>query len=334
MLKLISPVPFKAQNKAKIPSLPSQNSDLSFENSSKLGATDFFMLLAVLLWAVNFSFIKIALREFSPHSFNGPRLTLASLLLLTFLWRKEGGISLDRADIWKVVVLGIVGNTFYQLLFINGISLTTASSTSLIMTMTPIFIALMSAIFIRERIHWAGWAGILISFFGLYLILFSRASFSALSSRSLKGNLMILLGNLGWAIYTVFSKPLLEKISPLKLTSLTLTIGTFFYLPFAAKDILRQPWDSLSSKSWAAFLYSSILAIAVSYVIWYSSVKRVGNTKTGIFNNITPVLTVFFAHLFLRESITIRQVAGALIILLGFYLTRSGYRWFERKKES
>jgi drug/metabolite transporter (DMT)-like permease len=304
------------------------------ENSSKLGVTDFLMLLAVLVWAVNFSFIKLALREFSPQSFNGPRLALASLLLLVFLWRKEGGISLDRADIWKVVVLGIVGNTSYQLLFINGFSLTTASTTSLIMTMTPIFIALMSALFIRERIHWAGWLGILISFFGLYLILFGRGSFSPLSGESLKGNLMILLGNLFWAAYTVFSKPLLQKISPLKLTTLTLAIGALFYLPFAVKEIFRQPWGAVSSKSWAAFLYSSVLAVAVSYVIWYSSVRRVGNTKTGIFNNITPVFTVFFASLFLHEKITIQEVTGALIILLGFYLTRSGYRWFERKKES
>jgi drug/metabolite transporter (DMT)-like permease len=304
------------------------------ENSSRLGPTDFFMLLAVLFWAVNFSFVKIALREFSPHRFNGPRLALASVLLLVFLWKKEGGISLDRADAWKVLILGIVGNTFYQLLFINGISLTTASSTSLIMTMTPIFIALMSAIFIRERIHWAGWAGIFMSFFGLYLVVFSRGSFSPLLGQNLKGNLLILLGNLCWAAYTVFSKPLLDKMSPLKLTTLTLAIGSLFYLPFTAKNMLRQPWVSLSSQSWAAFFYSSIFAIAVSYVIWYSSVRRVGNTKTGIYNNITPIFTVFFAHLFLRESISVRQVVGALIILLGFYLTRSGYRWFERNKET
>lgn len=304
------------------------------ENASRLGATDFFMLISVLFWAVNFSFIKIALREFSPHSFNGPRLTLASLLLVVLLWKREGGISLYGTDIFKVIALGIVGNTFYQLLFINGISRTTASSTSLVMTMTPIFIALMSAVFIRERIHWAGWAGILISFFGLYLVLFGRDSFSPLWGQSLKGNLMILLGNLCWAIYTVFSKPLLKKMSPLKLTTLTLAVGTLFYLPFAAKGILRQPWNSVSSKTWAAFLYSSVLAIAVSYVIWYSSVRRVGNTKTGIYSNITPIFSVFFAHLFLRESITLRQVIGVLIILLGFYLTRSGYRWFERKKET
>jgi drug/metabolite transporter (DMT)-like permease len=302
------------------------------ENNSRFGTTDLFMFLTVVVWGMNFSAIKIALREFTPYSFNGPRLTLASVLLLFFLWKKEGGFSLRRAELVRLAVLGIIGNTIYQTLFINGINLTTASSTSLVMTMTPIFIALMSAIFIRERIHWAGWAGIFISFFGLYLVIFGPSLGASFSRRDLQGDLLILLGNLCWAAYTVFSKPLLGRLSPLKLTSLTLAFGTFFYLPITAVDVLRFPWRSLSLRSWGAFLFSAVLAIATCYVIWYSSVRRVGNTKTGIYGYITPVFTVFFAHLFLSERITAYQVIGALIILLGFYLTRWGYRWFERKK--
>jgi drug/metabolite transporter (DMT)-like permease len=61
-------------------------------------------------------------------------------------------------------------------------------------------------------------------------------------------------------------------------------------------------------------------------------VRRIGNTKTGIFGNITPVFTVFFAHLFLSERVAIPEVAGAVVILLGFYLTRFGYRWFEKRQ--
>jgi drug/metabolite transporter (DMT)-like permease len=292
------------------------------------------MLLAVLVWAVNFSVVKIALRAFTPHGFNGPRLTIASLLLLLYLRRKEGPIRLSRADFLRLTILGIIGNTFYQFLFINGISLTTASSTSIIMTMTPIFIALLSAIFIRERIHWAGWAGILVSFGGLFLVLFGDSGSFVFSAPTLRGNLIILAGNLFWAVYTVFSKPLLSRMSPLKLTSLSLAIGTFFYLPVAARDLTRLPQATLSWESWSALAFSAVFAIAVSYVIWYSSVQRVGNTKTGIFGNITPVLTVLFAHFFLAERVTGIELLGTLVIILGFYLTRFGYRWFERPDPS
>jgi drug/metabolite transporter (DMT)-like permease len=303
------------------------------ENSSRLGATDLFMLLAVLLWAVNFSIIKIALREFTPLSFNGPRLTIASVLLLLFLWKKEGKLSLPKPDLWKVAVLGIVGNTFYQLFFINGIHRTTASKTSLVMTMTPIFIALMSAVFIRERIHWAGWLGILMAFLGLCLVIFGPPAAISLSNRNLQGDLLILFGNLFWAAYTVFSKPLLNRMSPLKLTTFTLAIGTLFYLPLTIREMVALPWRSVSTLSWALLFFSAVFAVAVSYVIWYSSVRRVGNTKTGIYGNITPVFTVFFAYFFLGESIGLIQVIGTLIIFLGFSLTRFGDRWFGRKKK-
>ena len=313
------------------PVIPAPVTPQNSEPSSRLGVSDLLMLLAVILWAVNFSVIKIALREFTPMSFNAPRLTIASLLLLLFLWKREGRLSLARSDLWKVVALGIVGNTLYQLFFISGLDRTTASNTSLVMTVTPIFIALLSAAFIRERIHWAGWLGILMAFLGLYLVIFGLSFAASLSSRNLQGDLLILSGNLFWAVYTVFSKPLLERMSVLKLTTLTLAIGTLFYLPLTVREVSALPWGSLSAGSWAALVFSGVFAVAVSYVIWYSSVKRVGNTKTGIYGNITPVFTVFFAYLFLGESIGFVQVVGTLIIVLGFSLTRFGDRWFGRK---
>jgi len=300
------------------------------ENSSRLGATDLFMLLAVLIWAFNFSVVKIALKEFTPGSFNGPRLTIASLLLLLFLRLKEGSVAPPRGDFLRLLVLGVVGNTFYQFLFINGIHRTSASTTSLILTMTPILIALLSALFIRERIHWVGWLGILTSFFGLYFVVFENSAGISLGEKVLSGNLMILVGNLFWAIYTVFSKPLLERMSALRLATLTLSFGTLFYLPLTAREIAALDWGSLSARSWAALAFSAVFAIAISYVVWYSSVKRVGNTKTGIYSNITPVLTVFFAQLFLGERIGLTKVIGALVIIVGFYLTRFGHRWFRK----
>jgi len=288
------------------------------------------MLLTILVWAFNFSVIKIAFKQFTPGSFNGPRLTIASLLLLLFLWLKEGTIAPPRGDLLRLIVLGVIGNTFYQFLFINGIHRTSASTTSLILTMTPILIALLSAIFIRERIHWIGWLGILTSFFGLYFVVFGNSAGVSPGQNVLKGNLMILFGNLFWAIYTVFSKPLLDRMSPLRLTTLTLSFGTLFYLPLTVREIVALDWGSVSSRSWAALLFSAVFAIAISYVIWYSSVKRVGNTKTGIYSNITPILTAFFAQLFLGERIGVTKVIGAIVIILGFYLTRFGYRWFKK----
>ncbi len=293
------------------------------EESKKFGRTDLFMLLATLFWAINFSIIKIALREFSPGGFNGLRLFFSSLILLLVLWVSKEGFALSRPDFWKVLGLGLVGCSVYQTLFIRGISLTSASNTSLVMAMTPVLIALFASLFKYEKIPPLGWIGILISFAGFYLVVAKQGGSFDWTWKSLRGDLLIFAGNICWALYTVFSKPLLERIPPLKLSTLTLSLGTLFYLPFAAKDIRRLPWSEVSLGGWASLLYSGLFAIVISIIIWYASLRRVGNSKTGIYGNITPVFAALFAYLFLSERITPFQMIGALVIFSGFYLTRS-----------
>lgn len=113
------------------------------EEQERFGATDIFMLLAVLCWAINFSFIKIALREFSPLGFNGIRLFFASFILIIALFLSREGFSLSKSDIVKIFFLGIIGNTAFQLLFIQGLNWTTASKTSVIMAnVAKYFVAL------------------------------------------------------------------------------------------------------------------------------------------------------------------------------------------------
>jgi len=302
------------------------------KEQEKFGATDLFMLSAVLIWGVNFSFVKIALREFSPLGFNGIRLFFASLILIFVLFISKEGLAIPKSDFWKIIVLGIIGNTAFQLLFIHGLNWTTASKTSIVMAMTPVFVALLSTGLKYEKIHWAGWLGIAISFIGFYFVITNQVGAFRFSWQSLRGDLFIFAGNFFWAVYTVFSKPLLEKISPLKLTSVTLAVGTFFFLPFAAKDVIQLNWNDLSVQAWAALFFSALFAIAICYVIWYASVKRVGNSKTAIYGYITPIFTIIFAYFFLSERMTLLQMVGALIIITGVYLTRSGYRLFVKRK--
>ena len=162
------------------------------EKSKGFGTTDIFMLLAVLCWAINFSFIKIALREFSPQAFNGIRLLFASLILIIVLLVRGEGFSLAKSDILKILFLGIIGNTAFQLFFIHGLNWTTASNTSVIMAMTPVFVAMLSVLLKQEKIHWAGWLGIVISFIGYYFIITKQVGTFHFSWEELRGDLMII----------------------------------------------------------------------------------------------------------------------------------------------
>jgi len=300
------------------------------EDQEKFGLTDLYMLMAVLFWAINFPFLKIVLREFSPLAFNGIRMTFASAVLVCFLLLTKQGLGVPKKDIGKFIVLGIIGNTIYQMLFIHGLNLTTASSTAIIMAMTPASVALLSSLLKHEKIHWVAWLGIVLSFVGFYLVITEQPGTFIFSWQNLKGDMMIFFGNIVWAVYTVFSKPILGRISPLKWSSLTLAVGTVFYLPFCVPAFIRQDFGQISFKAWSILIYSGLFALAFSYVAWYASVKRIGNSKTAIYGNVTPIMTVIFAYIFIAERISFWQAIGALIILFGVYLTRSGDRLFRK----
>ena len=299
-------------------------------NAVRFGATDAARLLTTLIWAVNFSVVKYGIRVFPPHGFNGVRMTLASLIYLAVWVLLRDGFTLRKGDLWKAAGLGILGTTVYQLLFIQGLRATTASTTSMIAPMTPVFIAMLSHFLRFERIHWAAWVGIAVSFTGFYLLLTGQTGPMTLNSATVRANLLILVANLSWAFYTVFSRPLLVRIPPLRLAILTTSFGTLFYLPFAVRGVADIHVGRIPAAGWGAILYAGILAIVVGYALYYSSVRKVGNTKTGIYSNLNPVFATLFAVLVFGERVTPLQVGGGLVIFLGVYLTRSGYRYFKK----
>jgi drug/metabolite transporter (DMT)-like permease len=307
---------------------------LELKNGAKIGRTDLLMLLTVLFWAVNLSVIKIGLRELPPHAFNAVRLAVASLAYIAILAGGRGRFALAKGDGLKAVGLGILGITVYQIFFIQAISRTNASTASVIMATSPIFIALLSTALGQEKIHWAGWLGILVSFAGFFFVVANGDGGAVLNGSGIWSAILILLANACWAGYTVFSKPVLERNSPVGLAAVSTAAGTLLYLPFTVKDVAAVAWDRVSWPAWGAIVSSGLVAIVLCFIIWYYSLLKVGSSKTGIYSNLTPIFAVAFAGVFLGERFSAGEIVGSIVVLAGVYLTRSGYRLFERPREA
>jgi len=301
-------------------------------NGPRLGRTDLLMFMTVLFWAINVSILKIGVRTMSPHGFNAVRLSLAAMAYLAVLAVSPGKFALARkGDGWKAAGLGLLGITGYQVVFIQAIARMDASTASVIMGTSPIFIALLATAVGKERISIAGWVGIAISVAGFLLVVSGENGGLVFTWEAMGGAVMILVANACWAAYTVFSRPILERNSPFRLAAVGTIAGTAAYLPFAAKDLASLDWARIPWQGWGAILYSGLVAIFLCFVLWYQSVKAVGSAKTGVYGNLTPVLAILFAGVALGERLTVLQAAGAAITLSGVYLTRSGYRFFERR---
>lgn len=286
------------------------------------GLIDLMLLAMVLIWGINYSVVKAALAEMTPLSFNSLRFLLASALTLLLLKVIEGDVGFARRDWWRLLGLGLIGNTCYQLLFINGIDRTTAGNSAILLATTPIFISLIGTAFGTERMGKWTWVGVVFSFAGILMVIVGSGKELDLTRETLEGDGLILIGAGVWSLYTVLSRPMLTRYSALKLTALAMATGTPFIVLFSIPQLLAQDWAAVSWQGWLALLFSGSLAIALAYVIWNLGVSQVGGARTAVYSNLSPVIAAVFAWLTLGEAITAFMVAGAALIFLGIYLTR------------
>lgn len=279
---------------------------------------DVLLLLMVLIWGGNFTVVKAALQYVPPLAFNALRLLVASAVFLAAIaW--TGVPRLTGREWQRVALLGIVGHFIYQMGFLGGLARTSASNSSLILGCSPVAVALVSAAAGHERVSRGQWAGVLLSVAGIYLVVGAGARFGG---ASIVGDLLTFGAAWCWAVYTVGCRSLLTRYSPLVVTGLTMTIGTMLYVPVAGSELARLEWARVPLWAWTSLVFSSLLALNVAYLIWYSAVQRIGNLRTSVYSNVTPVVAMSVAALFLGERITVAKLAGAAAILGGVAATR------------
>jgi drug/metabolite transporter (DMT)-like permease len=282
------------------------------------------LLFMVVIWAVNFSVSKLALEQLSPLTFNALRFPLAAALLLVALYSR-GRIPLPtRAELPRVLALGLLGNLLYQMFFIFGLDRTRAGNASLLLAGTPIITALMSAALGHERVRPRVWLGVVATFGGIVLVVLGGRGQIEAGHETLVGDLLMFAASVAWAFYTVGSRPLVEKYGALPITAWTLWIGTAGLVAAGIRDTMRTDWQQVSALTWLAVLYAGLLSIGVAYIIWYYGVAKLGNTRTSAYSNVVPVIALAVAWLWLGEVPTTAQLAGTAVILTGVSVAQSG----------
>lgn len=279
----------------------------------------------VAIWGANFSLVKVALRDFPELAFNAFRLVIASAIFLTALWwqRSRGAAPraarLARADWARLVFLGLVGHLLYQLLFLGGVKRTSVANGSLILGTTPVVVALLTAFAGHERVPPLRWVGAAISFVGLYIVVGQKVDWSASGHL---GDALVLASTVCWATYSVASVPILKMHSPLVVTGYSISIGALLYTLVALPTLVQVEWHAISLVSWVLMVASAVFALAFAYLIWYTSVQKAGSTRTAAWSNVTPVIAMLIAAVWLGEPIALNHVLGSAAIFTGLFITR------------
>jgi drug/metabolite transporter (DMT)-like permease len=282
---------------------------------------DAALLAMVVIWAGNYSLAKWVFREMPPTAFNAVRMAIASLVFLALL-RRAPDRHIPRGDWLALLGLGVVGHFVYQLGFIGGLARTSVANAALIIGCSPVAIALTTAAAGHERIGRLHWLGAALSVAGLYLVAGRDA---AMTSATRIGDALMLGSVCCWAVYTVASRALLVRHSPLVVTGYSMTFGTALFVLATAPATLRTAWSQVSGWAWAGTLASAVLALNVAYLIWYTAVQRIGNARTSLFSNMVPLVALLFAWAGLGERIPPSKFVGAAAILAGVLVTRLGH---------
>jgi drug/metabolite transporter (DMT)-like permease len=285
-------------------------------------ALDGLLLLMILIWGANFSIVKVALHDFPEVPFNAMRLVVATAVYMVVILAAPARSrlkALTRRDWIELAFLGAIGTFLYQFCFVSAVKRTSVANGSLIIGVSPIVIALMSAAVGHERIRAVRWLGIAVAMFGLYLVVGRGVDISA---QSWRGDLLMMGGVICWATYSVASQSILKRHSPLIVIALTFSIGATLYVLAMTPILVAVEWRAISTFSWLMMLTSALLALNLSYWIWYTGLKKLGGSRTSVYSYLTPVVAMAVAALWLGEPISANQLAGAGAIFTGLLITR------------
>jgi RarD protein len=225
----------------------------------------------------------------------------------------------DRALVFWLSFLAIPINQFF---FLYGMRYTIPANAALLYATSPVLVLVFSAMFLREHLTRTKIVGAVIAFAGVLIVIFERGVDTSLEY--LKGNLLIAIAVVAWALYSVFGKRLIRRYGTIQATGTTLILGTIMFLPFGLVPSLRYPYGELTAGNWLEIGYLSIITSVVSYFLWYYALGKIEAGKVALFTYLQPVITTLLTVFLLGQGITLAFVVGGVLALAGVVLAQFG----------
>ena len=282
-------------------------------------AAYFALVVSLALWSGNWIVGRAVREDISPALATLGRVFIVMLVVLPFAFRdfKRRLADLSRED-WRVLLLtGFFGGGVHLAMQWEGLRYTTATSATLFLSTSPVFILLLAPSLLGERVGARQWLGIGVSFAGIATIV-SAGDPATLASLSFnRGDLLALGSMFMWALYTIMLKRRRDALDmPQFLLVLTL-VGALCLAPWVAWELTHEPHASLSRNGLLAILYSGIGSFLLAYLGWSYAVTRLGAARAGPWMHGVMAFGVLLAALFLGEYPRWFHIAGVALILAG-----------------
>ena len=278
------------------------------------------MIVAIVVWAFAFPFIKIGLRELSFINLAIMRFFVACCaFLLIIALQKKRFPKIQKKDVIPIFILGFIGVMIYHLGLNYGEQFISPGTASLIIATIPIQIIILASIFLKEKIGLIKMSGIIIALFGVLVISILGKKDASLEIDYILGAVAVLIAALMGAIYTIAGKKLLDRYSGLSLTVYAILFGSIGLIPFINSSLFEQV-SKLSITGWFAIIFLGVFSTVVGYVIWYVALKIKTASELGVYLYAIPVLSTIFSFFIFKEEITLMFILGGLLVITGLVI--------------
>jgi drug/metabolite transporter (DMT)-like permease len=278
-------------------------------------------IFAVAVWGASFIATKIAVLETDPFTVICLRFGIGTLVLAASVaWRGEFTVP-ARADLLRFAVLGAVGITLHQLLQVTGLVTAKASTTSWIITATPLTMAAVGWIVLGERLGWRQALGIAVGSAGVLAVVSGgRLGVLVGGGAGTFGDALVAASTITWALFSVYSRRGLQRHPAASMLLYVMAAGWLFAaVPWIVSGRLAAV-GGLTATGWTSIAFLGVFCSGVAYVFWYEALRVLPTARVGSLLYLEPVVTVVVASIVLGEPITVASIVGGAVIIGGVWV--------------
>lgn len=288
----------------------------------KFSYVDMVLIIVSLIWGINTPAVKSGYKYMPPLVFNTVKLIFALIFIWSIVWITKSHRKVDRKDMLKITKICIIGYGSFQYFFTIGVNATSAGNAAVILGLLPISVVIINKVFNIEEMTIQNVIGILFSFVGVALIVIGSGKNIGISSKDVLGVIIVIAAQLSFAYYMVFCKEIVQKYSANQITAYAVTVSALIFSITCFKDVMAVNWSQVPPTAWGLVIFSGVFGMCLANIMWSWGVKKVGSTRTAVYNNLPPVFSLIISFFFLGESFGIMQLLGTLVIFVGLYITK------------
>lgn len=280
------------------------------------------LTLAMLFWGCSAVFMRTLALSLSPENSLAMRYVLLSAISVAgLMWLGTWRIPLR--DWPRFLVAGVLGMAGYNWFVNAGFELVPAGIGTLVTMIEPLMIAMLAAMLLGEKLTRFVLMGVVMAIAGSVVLFWPDLTSTAPSTVSVRGIVYLLICCVGWAIYTIVTKPLLARYDSFTVTAATMLIAAPIMIG-AASEPLPVLAARLDLRQWFEVVYLVFAAGIGGTMLWNYGAKHLSSTAAGTFLYLIPVIAVAAGALVLGEPVTLYIVAGGLLMLSGVAAAQFG----------